>query len=107
MARIAVNESLMLIRRKDREAFVSTQDEVPDAEEEIEISRFSPDELHQAIQQLPTGYRIVLNLYVFEQQSHREIARTLGIKDSTSASQFSRAKCMLRKILLQQEGALR
>ena len=49
------------------------------------------------VKQLPPGYRAVLNLYVFEQQSHREIARRLGISESTSASQFLRAKKQLQK----------
>ena len=46
---------------------------------------------------LQNSYRTVLNLYVFEQQPHREIARMLGIKESTSSSLFFRAKKMLAK----------
>ena len=49
------------------------------------------------IRQLPEGYRTVLNLYVFEERSHKEIAVLLGIKESSSASQFHRAKNILAK----------
>ena len=47
------------------------------------------------ISELPDGYRMVLNLYVFEQKSHKEIADMLDIKESTSASQYLRAKKLL------------
>ena len=47
--------------------------------------------------ELPTGYRIVLNLFVIEEYSHEEIAQELGISVGTSKSQLSRAKELLRK----------
>lgn len=106
MTRITVNESLMLLRRRHKEIFIESDKEIPDREEELEVERFSPEELHNAIQQLPTGYRVVLNLYAFEDKSHKEIAQLLGIKESSSASQLHRAKNMLRKILLKQEGGI-
>ena len=62
-------------------------------------NEFTPDDIHRAIMQLPTGYRTVLNLYVFEDKSHKEIAQILGIKESSSASQLNRAKKMIRNIL--------
>ena len=49
------------------------------------------------IGELPEGYRLVLNMFVFEQRSHKEIADLLGIKESTSASQYLRAKKFLAK----------
>ena len=55
-----------------------------------------PDVLQKLIEQLPPGYRTVLNLYVFEQLPHKEIARRLGISEGTSASQYSRAKKTLQ-----------
>ena len=57
----------------------------------------SPDVLWRLISQLPLGYRMVLNLYVFEQLSHKEIARLLGIAPGTSTSQYARAKKELAK----------
>ena len=49
----------------------------------------------QFIEELPAGYRTVLNLYTFEDKSHKEIAQLLGINEKSSASQLFRAKSVL------------
>ena len=54
----------------------------------------------ECIRLLPIGYRTVLNLYAIEGYSHREIATMLDIEESTSRSQYTRAKAMLEDILL-------
>ena len=54
----------------------------------------------ECIRMLPIGYRTVLNLYAVEGYSHREIATMLDIEESTSRSQYTRAKAMLEDILL-------
>lgn len=54
----------------------------------------------ESIRLLPLGYRTVLNLYAIEGYSHREIASILDIEESTSRSQYTRAKSMLEDILL-------
>ncbi|MBS1750731.1 MAG: sigma-70 family RNA polymerase sigma factor [Bacteroidetes bacterium] len=54
----------------------------------------------ECIRLLPIGYRTVLNLYAIEGYSHREIAELLDIEESTSRSQYTRAKAMLEDILL-------
>ncbi len=54
----------------------------------------------ECIRMLPMGYRTVLNLYAIEGYSHREIANILGIEESTSRSQYTRAKAMLENILI-------
>ncbi|MBO7497809.1 MAG: sigma-70 region 4 domain-containing protein, partial [Bacteroidaceae bacterium] len=59
------------------------------------INRISDDELFRLIGELPEGYRVVFNLYCIDGCSHREIARLLGIKERTSASQLARAKALL------------
>ena len=46
----------------------------------------------EMIRELPTGYRTVFNLYVFENKSYKEIASILNIKENTSASQYHKAK---------------
>lgn len=48
---------------------------------------------------LSEGYRTVFNLYAVEGFSHKEIANHLGITESTSKSQFSRAKAILRNVI--------
>lgn len=52
--------------------------------------------LLRLIQQLPEGYRVVFNMYVIEGYSHKEIAEELGISESTSKSQLSRARKALQ-----------
>jgi RNA polymerase sigma-70 factor (ECF subfamily) len=54
----------------------------------------------ECIRLLPIGYRTVLNLYAIEGYSHREIGNMLDIEESTSRSQYTRAKAMLENILI-------
>lgn len=54
----------------------------------------------ECIRMLPIGYRTVLNLFAVEGYSHREIAGMLDIEESTSRSQYTRAKAMLEEILV-------
>lgn len=54
----------------------------------------------ECIRLLPIGYRTVLNLYAIEGYSHKEIAEMLDIEESTSRSQYTRAKQMLEDILV-------
>ena len=63
--------------------------------EEPPVNDVPPDRLMQMIAELPQGYRTVLNLFVFEQKTHKEIASMLGIKENSSASQYLRAKKLL------------
>jgi RNA polymerase sigma-70 factor (ECF subfamily) len=58
-----------------------------------------PGRLVALLQELPPGFRAVLNLYVIEERSHEEIARELGITVSTSKSQLNRAKAFLRRLM--------
>jgi len=57
----------------------------------------------ECISLLPVGYRTVLNLYAIEGYSHKEIADMLEIEESTSRSQYTRAKTMLESILVKKK----
>lgn len=63
------------------------------------IERLNLEELLNKIQQLPAGFRTVFNLYAIEGYTHQEIGELLGISDSTSKSQYSRARLMLRTMI--------
>lgn len=54
--------------------------------------QFEVERVRRAMQTLPEGYRVVLSLYLFEGYDHEEISQTLGISESTSRSQYLRAK---------------
>ena len=99
MKRVVANEALGFLRKQKKLLFVEQM--AADMEEadnvEPQPERISPEELHQMISELPDGYRTVLNLYVFENYSHRQIAALLGISESTSASQLYFAKRLLAK----------
>ena len=57
----------------------------------------------ECIRMLPMGYKTVLNLYAIEGYSHKEIAGMLEIEESTSRSQYTRAKAMLEEILIKKK----
>ena len=94
LLRIVANEAITCVRQKSKLTLV---EEFPDEplEEEPPVEKIPPAELTKMIGELPDGYRLVLNMYVFEQLSHKEIALRLGIKESSSASQYLRAKKLL------------
>lgn len=98
VSRIVANRAIDYIKQHQRLQFT---DEVPENinEEEPEIGGVPPDILDGMIGQLPAGYRVVLNLFVFEQLSHRDIAQRLGITESASTSQLFRAKRMLQRMV--------
>jgi RNA polymerase sigma-70 factor (ECF subfamily) len=56
---------------------------------------------------LPDGYRSVVNLHIFEGYPHKEIAEIMGISESTSKSQLSKAKKFLRKKLEEKNKVLK
>jgi len=58
--------------------------------------------IHKEIKSLPDGCRQVFNLYVLEDYSHKEIAENLGISESTSKSQYHRARQLLRERITKQ-----
>ncbi len=97
VSRIVSNRAVDYLRQHQRFMTVDTIPDEPDIADEPDIGGIPPDVLTAMIGRLPPNYRTVLNLYVFEQQPHREIARMLGIKESTSSSLFFRAKKLLAR----------
>lgn len=67
-----------------------------------EDEKISSERLTELIQQMPTGYRTVFNLYLIEDYSHKEIAEQLDITESTSKTQYRKAKAYMRKLLKQE-----
>jgi RNA polymerase sigma-70 factor (ECF subfamily) len=68
--------------------------------EETVPSIMQAKQVVECIKLLPLGYKTVLNLYAIEGYSHKEIGNLLDIEESTSRSQYTRAKAMLETILI-------
>lgn len=71
--------------------------------EETVPSIMQARQIVECIRLLPLGYRTVLNLYALEGFSHKEIGSMLDIEESTSRSQYTRAKTMLENILIRKQ----
>lgn len=98
--RIVVNRSLDALRKRKVvfEDADEIQDEPVDENEEFNAP-VSIDEVKNCIEQLPDNYRTVLSLYLLEGYDHEEISEILGITNSTSRSQFARAKKKLQELI--------
>ena len=100
LKRIVVNKAINVLKTRKMEQLPEADDfDVPEETWNEEEFPFSVDQVKQAIEHLPDGYRSVLSLYLLEGYDHSEIAEILGISESTSKSQFNRSKKKLRDIL--------
>lgn len=98
--RIMVNEALMYLRSKKRMGWeVGYDDVLYEPNPQPFSSNLEVADLMALIEKLPTGYRTVFNLYAIEGYSHDEIAKTLGITESTSKSQLHRARGLLQEMI--------
>lgn len=96
MTKITVNETLKFLQKNNRLEFVEISEQEHDRpDEELDVDVLPSSVLFDMIRELPDGYRTIFNLYVVENKSHKEIAKLLDIKESTSASQLHRAKSLL------------
>ena len=68
------------------------------------LERLSTKEVMGLIEQLPDGYKLILNLHAVEGYSHNEIAEMLSINEATSRSQYLRAKRRLAELIEQNYG---
>jgi len=97
LKKIVINRSLdALGKRKavfeDIESHAGLRDESSDDMIKYEELDVKVEEVKEAIERLPDGYRVILSLYLLEGYDHDEIAEILSISSSTSRSQLSRAK---------------
>jgi RNA polymerase sigma-70 factor (ECF subfamily) len=106
MKRIAVNVSLNFLRDSWKDSIFTNIDDTnisetePDSDIfETEYETIDKTALMKIISELPAGYNVVFNLYVFDNYSHQEIAETLGISISTSKTQLLKARKWLQKKL--------
>jgi RNA polymerase sigma factor (sigma-70 family) len=101
LKRIVINRSINFLRRRKTEwVNIENLNEGKFAEEEeidYEGIRLTVDRVKEAISKLPDGFRIIFSLYMLEGYDHQEIGDILGISESTSKTQFHRAKLRIRE----------
>lgn len=97
LRRIMVNVSLQKFR-KQHQLYPVEDVSVFDSPEELEAGGWdlAAADLMKLIRELPPRYRMVFNLYVFEEMNHKEIAEELNISEGTSKSNLSRARIILK-----------
>lgn len=99
--RIVVNNCINHLRK--RKLFFTEMDgelgNIPDTQPVEEIAAYKINQVKASILKLPDGFRTVLSLYLLEGYDHKEIAEILSISESTSKSQFHRAKSKLKELL--------
>ncbi|MFT4759807.1 MAG: RNA polymerase sigma factor (sigma-70 family) [Paraglaciecola sp.] len=103
--KVIVNTALMHLRKKHRFDFQPIDNELIIERLEVEptvLQDIRVDAIIAQIQQLPIGYQTIFNLFAIEGFSHKEIGEKLGIKESTSRSQYTRARRLLQGFLLKE-----
>ena len=99
--RIAINTALEFLRKQKKIQYTAIEDrllELPELTEVAAVS-ISMKRIHEAIKCLPSGCGTILNLFLLEGYQHKEIAQILDISESTSKTQYRRAKLMLQEHL--------
>ncbi len=107
MKQIVVNKAINQVRQR-KVQFIDIDDlggdeadiaDVPSNTIDEEQISFDVARVKRAMEQLPEGFRVVLSLYLFEGYDHEEISRIFGINESTSRTQYMRAKKRLLEII--------
>ena len=99
--RIFITASLMYLRKND---ILKHADQLKEAGERVPydsgiVEQMDARTLMELVQTMPAGFRAVFNMYAVEGYSHQEIAQELGITESGSRSQLSRAKIWIKERL--------
>lgn len=103
MKKIMVNECLMELRKTHPFNYSEQVESLPIESPETIFAELGVQEILELIDQLPIQQKTVFNLYVFEDYSHEEIAKELGIGIGGSKSQLSRARKKLQELILRHE----
>jgi RNA polymerase sigma-70 factor (ECF subfamily) len=108
MRRIMVNTSIDLLRKKQKAHNFLVLDDIQEAALPwvLPSENLEHHDIMALVQQLPQGYRVVLILFAIEGYSHLEIAKMLGITESTSKTQLLKARKYLQKLLSESEPVI-
>ena len=106
LKRIVVNTCINHLKKRKVDLVYTEHHNDPAPEHDpidYEQIKFRVEQVSRAMEKLPEGYRIVFSLYLLEGYDHKEISEILGISESTSKSQFLRAKKKMKEILMSDE----
>ncbi len=102
MKQIVTNTCLNVLKKK-KIAFDELKDDMSESESDNvseNENNFTIEEIKTAIEELPQGYRVVFNLFMLEDYSHKQIADMLEISESTAKTQLFKAKRKLKELLI-------
>ena len=104
--KIFVTTALMELRKKDALKMSDELDTVRGMKADLpsQGQNIGYKELMKLVMQLPAGFRTVFNMYAVEGYSHKEIGDILGISESTSRTQLSRARICLQNMIKEIEN---
>lgn len=98
LKKIVINRCINQLKKKKID--LTLCEDVPtNLYDEDDETTYDTSKIYKGIEKLPDGYRTILTLYLLEGYDHSEISQILRITESTSKSQYSRAKEKLRYIL--------
>lgn len=95
--RIAINKSITKYKNERHLELIKDNTLNNQSEDDPNIERIPLNQILKYIQELPSQYRFVFNLYELDDYSHKEVAEILNISVSTSKSNLHRAKHLLRE----------
>ncbi len=103
LRKIVVNDSITFVRKNRNILYADIEiaDHISDedfGEELIDIN------IEEIFSKMPEGYRLIFNLYIFEEKKHQEIAEILTISEGTSKSQLNKAKKWIADYLKSKEN---
>ena len=102
LKRIVINKCINAINKKKIVLVFPDQPVEQDTrDEEVDYSGIDMDvqRIHLAVGKLPDGYRVIFSLYALEGYDHGEISQIMNISESTSKSQYLRAKQKIKELL--------
>ncbi|MEL6652069.1 MAG: sigma-70 family RNA polymerase sigma factor [Bacteroidota bacterium] len=96
--RLMVNNAIDHLRKqKHYQQQLEINEAITEEVSEDALDQLEVEFLYRVVHALPAGYRAIFNLYAIEGYSHAEIAAQLNISESTSRSQYTRARALLKK----------
>ncbi len=98
MKRVVINTAIDYLRRKKKIYFTDNVHEMEIPRQPVTDS-VKTNDLYQLLQMVPSGARTIFNLFAVEGYSHKEIAEMLAISESTSKTQYRRARLMMQELV--------